>query len=76
MIKEEKIAVVWFKRDLRLHDNEAVFNAIQSGNKVLLLYVFEPILLNDPHYSERHWNFIKESIHDINNELEKLNTKF
>lgn len=75
MIKEEKIAVVWFKRDLRLHDNEAVFNAIQSGNKVLLLYVFEPILLNDPHYSERHWNFIKESIYDINKELEKLNTK-
>ena len=60
--KEEKesIVVVWFKRDLRLHDNEALNNAINSGKRVLLLYAFEPLLLNDPHYSQRHWNFIKE----------------
>lgn len=75
MVKEEKIAVVWFKRDLRLHDNEALHNAINSGHKVLLLYVFEPTLLDDPHYSKRHWNFVKESISDINQELNNLNTR-
>jgi deoxyribodipyrimidine photo-lyase len=69
------INIVWFKRDLRLQDNEAIFNAIQSKTPVLLLYVFENSLQNDGHYSERHWNFIKQSIQDINQQLAPFNTK-
>jgi deoxyribodipyrimidine photo-lyase len=69
------INVVWFKRDLRLQDNEAIFNAIQSQKPTLLLYVFENSLENDPHYSARHWNFIKQSLLDINRQLDVLNAK-
>lgn len=75
MTKRESINVVWFKRDLRLHDNEAIWNALQGDKPVLLLYVFEHILLNDPHYDARHWNFIKQSLQDINSELEQYNSK-
>ncbi|TCK64877.1 deoxyribodipyrimidine photo-lyase family protein (cryptochrome) [Winogradskyella wandonensis] len=71
---KEHIDVVWFKRDLRLEDNEALFRALETKNRVLLLYSFENFILNDPHYSERHFNFIKESIRDINSRLETLNT--
>ena len=70
----KNINVVWFKRDLRLEDNEAVVNALATGRKVLFVYIFEPSLLQDPHYSERHWNFIKQSIADMNESLEKLGT--
>jgi deoxyribodipyrimidine photo-lyase len=69
------INVVWFKRDLRLQDNEAIFNAIQSQKPTLLLYVFEKSLENDYHYSARHWNFIKQSLLDINRQLAVLNAK-
>ena len=72
---KEPISVVWLKRDLRLDDNEAIQNAMASGSRVLLLYVFEPILLDDPHYSQRHWDFIKQSLEDINVRLHQLNTK-
>ncbi len=72
---KEHINIVWLKRDLRLEDNEAIFNALHSNRKTLLLYVFEPSLLNDIHYSERHFNFIKESIRDINTKLSGLHTK-
>lgn len=72
---KESISVVWLKRDLRLEDNEAIHNALMSGNRVLLLYVFETMLLNDPHYSERHWNFIKQSLEDMNSRLSQFNTK-
>lgn len=75
MNEREPINIVWLKRDLRLLDNEAIVNALNSKKRVLLLYCFEPILLNDPHYSERHWNFIKESIVDLNRELEAYNSK-
>ncbi|MCK0178319.1 deoxyribodipyrimidine photo-lyase [Flavobacteriaceae bacterium S0862] len=70
-----EINVVWLKRDLRLEDNEAIFNALVSGKRTLLLYVFEPFLLQDDHYSERHWNFIKESLVDLNERLKFYNSK-
>lgn len=73
-MQKEQINVVWFKRDLRLQDNEAIFNAVQSDKPTLLLYVFEKSLENDPHYSQRHWNFIKQSLVDINKQLKPLNT--
>ncbi len=75
MYEKEKIVIVWLKRDLRLQDNEALYKALNSGKRVLLLYVFEHLLINDPHYSERHFNFIKESIWDINHRLSAYNTK-
>ncbi|WP_299523934.1 cryptochrome/deoxyribodipyrimidine photo-lyase family protein [Winogradskyella sp.] len=75
MSNREPINVVWLKRDLRLQDNEAISNALKSGKRTLLVYVFEFILLNDSHYDERHFNFIKESLLDINAQLEASNTK-
>ncbi len=65
-----KINVVWLKRDLRLEDNEAICKALASGERTLLLYAFETMLIEDNHYSERHWNFIKESIRDLNQRLD------
>ena len=75
MNTKPQIHIVWLKRDLRLQDNEAIFNALQSGKRVLLLYAFEPLLMDDQHYSERHWDFIKQSLVDLNNELKAFNSK-
>jgi deoxyribodipyrimidine photo-lyase len=69
------INVVWFKRDLRLQDNEAIYNAIQSNTPTLLLYVFEKSLENDSHYNIRHWNFIKQSLVALNKQLENYHTR-
>ncbi|MEN8891255.1 MAG: deoxyribodipyrimidine photo-lyase, partial [Wenyingzhuangia sp.] len=75
MNAKEKLAIVWLKRDLRIQDNEAILNALNTGKRVLLLYVFEDFLIKDPHYDVRHWNFIKESIKDLNNILSEYNSK-
>ena len=71
----EEISVVWLKRDLRLQDNEAIFNALQAKKRIIFLYVFENSLIDDAHYSERHWNFIKQSLTDLNEDLKTYNTK-
>ncbi len=73
--EKEHINIVWFKRDLRLQDNEAMHNALAADTPVLLLYVFEQSLLHDPHYSERHWNFVKQSLQDLNNQLAVHDTR-
>ncbi len=75
MLEKEKIHIVWLKRDLRLEDNEAIMNAINTGSRVLLLYVLEDSLINDPHYSDRHFHFIKESLIDLNTSLLDYNSK-
>ena len=75
MNTKPNLHIVWLKRDLRLQDNEAIYNAIKSGEPVLLLYVFEQILKNDVHYSKRHWDFVKQSIVDLNLQLEAYNSK-
>lgn len=72
---KQTLSLVWLKRDLRLHDNEAIHNAMQSGNRVLLLYAFENILLEDDHYSQRHWDFVKESLRDLNSRLQAHHSK-
>ncbi|CZF77785.1 FAD-binding domain-containing protein [Grimontia marina] len=65
----DAISLVWFKRDLRLTDHAPLQAAIASGLPVLLLYVFEPISLEDEHYSERHWRFVWQSLEDLNQQL-------
>ena len=74
-INREEIHVVWFKRDLRLQDNEAIYNALKANKRVLFLYVLENSLIKDAHYNQRHWNFIKQSLVALNIDLEKYNTK-
>lgn len=75
MQKKQKINIVWFKRDLRLGDNEAISSATESGERVLFLYVLENSLIDDSHYSERHFNFIKQSLRDLNTALKSYNSK-
>ena len=72
---KEEINIVWFKRDLRLQDNEAIHNALALNKRILFLYVFENTLINDPHYDERHWNFIRQSIEDLNKQLKDYKTR-
>ena len=76
MIKSDiPIVIVWFKRDLRLEDNEAINSAIASNKLVLLLYVIENSLIQNDHFSVRHLNFIKQSLVDLNQRLAKFNTE-
>ena len=69
------VNIVWLKRDLRLRDHAALVTAASSGKRVLLLYIIEPILLDDPHYSPRHWQFIMDSLGDINSQLRPYNSQ-
>ena len=75
LTKRPPIGIVWLKRDLRLHDHAPLHAALKENKKVLLVYVFETALAQDPHYSARHFDFIKQSLVDMNQKLEQFNTK-
>ena len=63
--------IVWFKRDLRVFDNEAFKKACEIG-PVLPLYIFEKNLWKNSPMCMKHYTFLKQSLHDLNNDLAKL----
>ncbi len=64
-------AIVWFKRDLRVHDHLPLVQA-SKHNQVLPLYIFEPELWMQTDHSYRHYIFLKESLRDLEKELKNL----
>lgn len=46
--------LVWFRNDLRVHDNEALAAAAQAGGPLVLLYCLDP-----RHTAETRWGFSK-----------------
>lgn len=66
----KSIQIVWFKRDLRVHDHAALAAAAQAG-EVLCLYVCEPQLWQQMDASGRQCHFVLESLADLQRSLAK-----
>ena len=66
--------IVWFKRDLRIFDNEAFKKACDIG-PIIPLYIFEEDLWKHSPLCMKHYTFLKQSLNDLNNDLEKLGQK-
>ena len=71
-VEKASINVVWFKRDFRVSDHEAVLHALNNNKPCLFLYIHEPSVFQSEHYSKRHERFVWESISDLRIALEKL----
>lgn len=63
--------VVWFKRDLRIHDHEALSEAAKRGS-VVPLYIIEPDMWAQPDQSRRHYEFLVECLHELRQELQQI----
>ncbi len=70
-----KICVFWFRRDLRLKDNAALYHALKSNYKVLPLFIFDKNILDKlEDKTDARVSFIHQTIIEINEQLAKLNT--
>jgi len=73
-----KKAIIWFRQDLRLHDNEAFHDALQSTTEIIPIFVFDERLFETstrygfPKTSKYRIQFIIESIHDLRQSLKNL----
>ncbi|MBC7886204.1 MAG: DASH family cryptochrome [Saprospiraceae bacterium] len=71
----DNIAIVWFRNDLRLHDNEMLTDAIQKAKFVLPLYVFDPGIFTGTtsfgfeKTAKFRTKFILESVEDLRKQL-------
>ncbi|HEX7368027.1 MAG TPA: deoxyribodipyrimidine photo-lyase, partial [Pelobium sp.] len=71
-MSREKIAVFWFRRDLRLTDNAALYHALKSELKVLPLFIFDTEILNKlADKADARITFIHNQLQEIKKELEE-----
>ena len=70
--------IVWFRQDLRVADNEALTDAIRSGEEVIPIYVFDPRVFGGktkygfPKTNKFRLKFIIESVIDLKASLAKI----
>jgi len=73
-----KRVIVWFRQDLRLHDNEALTEAIAHSDEVIPVYVFDTRVFTAttpngfPKTGKYRAQFIIESVQNLKANLKKL----
>ena len=72
-MNREAINIVWLKRDLRLQDHEPLHKAEQEGIPYLIIYLFEPSVIQYPDTSLRHLQFVYHAITSLDKRLKNYN---
>lgn len=73
MSNESPVTIFWFRRDLRLHDNAGLFQALKGNNRVQCLFIFDKKILDDlKDKKDARVEFIHDTLNGIKNELNSL----
>ena len=67
------INIVWFKKDLRLQDHLPLAEAIVAKIPTVLLFVFEPSLMEANDADDRHYRFMYQSVMQLQQALQSVN---
>lgn len=67
------MTIFWFRRDLRLDDNAALFHALQNNDAVLPIFIFDTTILQYLEKDDARVTFIHKQLEKINSELSKIN---
>ena len=65
--------IFWFRRDLRLDDNAGFFHALNSGESVLPIFIFDDTILSELPKDDARVSFIHNQLEKMQTELQKTN---
>lgn len=65
----------WIRRDLRLFDNQTVHKAIESGTKLVPLFIVDPFFERSDYVAERRRHFLWQSLQKLDASLKELNSQ-
>lgn len=66
---KEKLAIFWFRRDLRLQDNAGLFHALQCDFPVLPIFIFDEHILENLERDDARVSFIYQNLQKIREQL-------
>ena len=64
--------LVWLRRDLRVHDNAALYHALKNCRQVHVAFVFDTAILDSLPRADRRVEFIRESLVELDQRLAEL----
>ncbi|MDM0120826.1 cryptochrome/photolyase family protein [Variovorax arabinosiphilus] len=64
--------LMWFRRDLRVDDNAALWRALRTCREVVCVFVFDKAILDSLPRADRRVEFIRESLVELDAELRAL----
>lgn len=65
-------ALVWLRRDLRADDNAALHHALSAARQVWCVFVFDTTILDPLPRADRRVEFIRDSLADLDGQLQAL----
>lgn len=75
-------AIVWFRQDLRVHDNEALTQAVQMADGILPVYIFDERIFKErtrwfdfPKTGKFRAKFLIEAVEDLRRQLRALGSE-
>ena len=74
-LKLENSVIFWFRRDLRLDDNHALYKALNESNSVIPIFIYDSDIIDKIKTNDHRLKHIFLSIKKMNLELKKINKK-
>jgi deoxyribodipyrimidine photo-lyase len=69
------INIIWFRRDLRLNDNAALYNALRNNNPVVPIFIFDKNILDKLEDKvDRRVEFIHAALTEMQDQLVQLSS--
>ena len=68
-------SIFLFHRDLRLEDNIGLIESLQNSGEVIPCFIFDSHLIKKLANSEFRWNFLNESLLDLDESLNKKGSR-
>jgi len=60
-----KITIFWFRRDLRIEDNTALWNALSSGLPVMPIFIFDTNIIDELKQDDPRISFIYKNLAEL-----------
>ena len=70
-----KTAIWWVRRDMRLHDNQALHKALTESEQVIPLYIFDENLKKLHKGAHARSTFMRHALRSLDNDLQEIGSK-
>lgn len=64
-VKKHKVAMHWFRKGLRLHDNPSLLEACTSSSTVYPIFIIDPWFAKPDKVGINRYSFLLESLKDL-----------
>jgi len=70
----EPPAIWWIRRDVRLVENPALMAALAASNRVIPVFILDPVLINSPYASKQRFRFLTGGLHALDSQLRRYDS--